>query len=47
LQILSKPTSGAVRAAFSNGTGEYRIGTSMPVRDINKYLKKGNHALQQ
>lgn len=39
-QMLQKPTSGAVTAEFSNGTGEYRIGTSSSVRDLKKDLKK-------
>lgn len=32
-------TSGAERAAFSNGTGEYNTGTSTAFRKVKKDLK--------
>jgi len=36
---FATPTSGAERAAFWNGTGEYNTGTSTPERKVREDLK--------
>lgn len=40
IEFFDRPTSGAERAAFWNGTGEYSMGTSEAVKKVKKDLKK-------